>query len=202
MNETRARATVKDVAARAGVSPKTVSNVLTGTTFVREETRVRVEAAMGELDYVPNFSARSLRNGRSGAIALALPDLATAYASEMSSLFVQVAREHGLAVQFEEFASEPDREWELLSRARAHVIDGLILNAEHARALAESSPSIVTPLNKVIGYEAAAKVAKHAVANKQTVREAVVALGYVERGEVTEEQLDKALDVLSMTRPG
>ncbi|MFD1714322.1 class II fumarate hydratase [Amnibacterium flavum] len=82
------------------------------------------------------------------------------------------------------------------------TVDGLVLNAEHARALAESSPSIVTPLNKVIGYEAAAKVAKHAVANKQTVREAVIALGYVERGEVTEEQLDKTLDVLSMTRPG
>jgi len=147
MDETRARATVKDVAARAGVSPKTVSNVLTGTTFVREETRVRVEAAMGELDYVPNFSARSLRNGRSGAIALALPDLATAYASEMSSLFVQVAREHGLAVQFEEFASEPDREWELLSRARAHVIDGLILNpvnlADSAVEFAGELPPVV-----------------------------------------------------------
>jgi DNA-binding LacI/PurR family transcriptional regulator len=128
MDETRARATVKDVAARAGVSPKTVSNVLTGTAFVRTETRERVEAAITALDYVPNFSARSLRNGRSGVIALAMPDLATAYASEMSSLFVQVAREHGLAVQFEEFASDPDREWELLSRARAHVIDGLILN--------------------------------------------------------------------------
>ena len=82
------------------------------------------------------------------------------------------------------------------------TVDGLEANVEHARALAESSPSIVTPLNRVIGYEAAAKVAKHAVAEKVTVREAVVALGFVERGEVTEEQLDTALDVLSMTRPG
>ena len=81
------------------------------------------------------------------------------------------------------------------------TVDGLTVNEERARALAESSPSIVTPLNRVIGYESAAKVAKHAVANKMTVREAVVDLGFVERGEVTEEQLDKSLDVLSMTRP-
>jgi len=82
------------------------------------------------------------------------------------------------------------------------TVDGLEANVEHARALAESSPSIVTPLNRVIGYEAAAKVAKHAVAQKMTVREAVVDLGFVERGEVTEQQLDTALDVLSMTHPG
>ena len=82
------------------------------------------------------------------------------------------------------------------------TVDGLEANVEHARALAESSPSIVTPLNRVIGYEAAAKVAKHAVAQKLTVREAVIDLGFVERGEVTEQQLDTALDVLSMTRPG
>ncbi|MBF4580018.1 class II fumarate hydratase [Frigoribacterium sp. VKM Ac-2530] len=82
------------------------------------------------------------------------------------------------------------------------TVDGLEADVERARAMAESSPSIVTPLNRVIGYEAAAKVAKHAVAQKITVREAVVDLGFVERGEVTEEQLDSALDVLSMTRPG
>jgi len=82
------------------------------------------------------------------------------------------------------------------------TVDGLEANVERARAYAESSPSIVTPLNRVIGYEAAAKVAKNAVAKGITVRESVVELGFVERGEVTEEQLDKALDVLSMTRPG
>src|ERR1700712_4090962 len=82
------------------------------------------------------------------------------------------------------------------------VIDGLTVNVERARALAESSPSIVTPLNRVIGYEAAAKVAKHAVAQGVTVRQAVIDLGFVERGEVTEAQLDTALDVLSMTHPG
>ena len=81
------------------------------------------------------------------------------------------------------------------------TISGLEANLDRARALAESSPSIVTPLNRIIGYEAAAKIAKHSVANKVTVREAVIELGFVERGEVTLEQLDTALDVLSMTAP-
>jgi fumarate hydratase class II len=81
------------------------------------------------------------------------------------------------------------------------TVAGLQANLDRARALAESSPSIVTPLNRIIGYEAAAKIAKHSVANKVTVREAVIELGFVERGEVTLEQLDTALDVLSMTTP-
>ena len=82
------------------------------------------------------------------------------------------------------------------------TVDGLVANVERALALAESSPSIVTPLNRIIGYEAAAKVAKHSVAAALTVREAVIDLGFVERGEITEEQLDTLLNVLSMTRPG
>ncbi len=81
------------------------------------------------------------------------------------------------------------------------TIAGIEANVAKARAYAESSPSIVTPLNRVIGYEAAAKVAKYSVKEGITVREAVVALGFVERGEVTEEQLDAALDVLKMTVP-
>ncbi|WP_030015904.1 MULTISPECIES: class II fumarate hydratase [Micrococcales] len=78
------------------------------------------------------------------------------------------------------------------------MVSGLEANEERARFLAEASPSTVTPMNKLIGYEAAAKIAKHAVSHKTTVREAVIALGYVERGEVTEEQLDDALDVTKM----
>ena len=81
------------------------------------------------------------------------------------------------------------------------TIDGLEANVERTTALAGMSPSIVTPLNKLIGYEAAAKIAKHSVAEGITVREAVIALGHVERGELTEAQLDSALDLLSMTRP-
>ena len=74
-------------------------------------------------------------------------------------------------------------------------VDGITADAERMRRYAESSPSVVTPLNKYVGYEAAAKIAKQALADGATIRETVIALGYVERGELTEEQLDEALDV-------
>ena len=83
--------------------------------------------------------------------------------------------------------------------AAEKMVDGLQANEERCRFLAEASPSIVTPLNKAIGYEAAAKIAKHAVANKVTVREATIELGYMDGEKLTEEQLDKALDVTTMT---
>jgi fumarate hydratase class II len=80
-------------------------------------------------------------------------------------------------------------------------VDGITADTERMRAYAESSPSVVTPLNRVIGYEEAAKVVKQAMADGATIRDTVVAMGYVERGEITEAQLDDALDVSSMTRP-
>ncbi|MGI5530101.1 class II fumarate hydratase [Streptomyces syringium] len=81
------------------------------------------------------------------------------------------------------------------------TVDGITANAERARAYAESSPSVVTPLNRYIGYEEAAKVAKKSLAEQKTIRQAVLDSGYVERGLLTLEQLDEALDVLRMTRP-
>ncbi len=81
------------------------------------------------------------------------------------------------------------------------TIEGIQANDERARFFAEASPSIVTPLNRLIGYENAAAIAKHAVAHRVSVREAAIELGYVERGELTEEQLDSALDVFTMTTP-
>jgi fumarate hydratase, class II len=80
-------------------------------------------------------------------------------------------------------------------------VDGITANTDRMRQYAESSPSVVTPLNRYLGYEAAAKVAKQALADGATIRDTVIKLGYVERGELTEEQLDRALDVESMTHP-
>ncbi|WP_405777669.1 class II fumarate hydratase [Streptomyces sp. NBC_00859] len=81
------------------------------------------------------------------------------------------------------------------------TVDGITAHAERAREYAESSPSVVTPLNKYIGYEEAAKVAKRAVKERKTIREVVLDEGYVERGDLTAAELDSALDVLSMTHP-
>ena len=80
-------------------------------------------------------------------------------------------------------------------------IDGITADVERCRELAESSPSVVTPLNRYLGYEAAAKVAKRSLAERKTIRQVVVEQGYVENGTLTEEQLDAALDVLGMTHP-
>ncbi|MFI0737133.1 class II fumarate hydratase [Streptomyces sp. NPDC021100] len=81
------------------------------------------------------------------------------------------------------------------------TVDGITANVERAREYAESSPSVVTPLNRYIGYEEAAKVAKKSLAERKTIRQVVLDGGYVERGLLTMEQLDEALDVLRMTRP-
>ncbi|MFJ2957427.1 class II fumarate hydratase [Streptomyces sp. NPDC087270] len=81
------------------------------------------------------------------------------------------------------------------------TIDGITAHPERAREYAESSPSVVTPLNRYIGYEEAAKVAKKSLAERKTIRQVVIEEGYVERGELSEAQLDEALDVLRMTHP-
>lgn len=80
-------------------------------------------------------------------------------------------------------------------------VDGITADADRMRAYAESSPSVVTPLNKHLGYEEAARIAKQALKDNATIRDTVLAMGYVERGDLTEQQLDDALDVERMTRP-
>jgi len=80
-------------------------------------------------------------------------------------------------------------------------VAGIRANTERLRRYAESSASIVTALNRFIGYEAAAQVAKQSLETGRTIREVVIGRGHVERGELTLEQLDTALDVLAMTRP-
>jgi fumarate hydratase, class II len=81
-------------------------------------------------------------------------------------------------------------------------VDGIEADADRCREYAESSPSIVTPLTRYIGYEEAAVVAKRALAERKTIRQVVLEGGYVDRGALTVEQLDAALDTLAMTRPG
>jgi fumarate hydratase class II len=78
-------------------------------------------------------------------------------------------------------------------------VRGITADVERMRTYAESSPSVVTPLNRFLGYEEAAKIAKAALAEGRTIRDQVIAMGYVERGEISREDLDAALDVDSMT---
>ncbi|MHA2788560.1 class II fumarate hydratase [Corynebacterium sp. S7] len=78
------------------------------------------------------------------------------------------------------------------------LVDGITPNVDRMKTLAESSPSIVTPLNSAIGYENAAKVAKTALAEGKTIRQTVIDMGFVDGTTLTEEELDRRLDVLSM----
>ncbi|WP_093170374.1 class II fumarate hydratase [Sinosporangium album] len=80
-------------------------------------------------------------------------------------------------------------------------VNGITANVERCREYAESSPSIVTPLNRHVGYEEAAKIAKQALAERKTIREVVIERGHTANGAITEAELDALLDVLAMTRP-
>jgi fumarate hydratase class II len=82
------------------------------------------------------------------------------------------------------------------------VFDGVEANVDRLRELAESSPSIVTPLNRYLGYEEAASIAKQSLKERRTIREVVLERGHVDNGKLTEAQLDEALDVLRMARGG
>jgi fumarate hydratase class II len=94
----------------------------------------------------------------------------------------------------------------LLAAAASLLADrcvaGITTDAARLRRNAESSPAIVTALNRYLGYEAAAEVAHEALRTGSTIRDTVITLGHVTRGDITTEQLDQALDVLGMTRPG
>jgi len=80
-------------------------------------------------------------------------------------------------------------------------IDGITADEERCLDLAQSSPAIVTPLNHYLGYEAAAAVVKQSLLERRPIRDVVIARGHIDAGDLTEAQLDAALDVLAMTRP-
>lgn len=121
-------ARLRDVADRAGVSVKTVSNVVHGYVHVSPETRGRVQAALDDLNYRPNLSARSLRRGRSGVIALALPALDMPYFAELTRFVVEAAGERGWTVLIDQTDGLREREQTVTTGVRGHLIDGLILS--------------------------------------------------------------------------
>ncbi|MFG1831099.1 LacI family DNA-binding transcriptional regulator [Micromonospora chersina] len=119
---------LKDVAERAGVSVKTVSNVVNGYQHVRADTRARVEAAIAELNYRPNLSARNLRKGRTGVIALAVPELDIPYFAELARHVVTAAAAHGWTVLIDQTGGGPEQERKAASGIGDHMIDGLIFS--------------------------------------------------------------------------
>ncbi|WFF01636.1 LacI family DNA-binding transcriptional regulator [Micromonospora sp. WMMD964] len=119
---------LKDVAERAGVSVKTVSNVVNGYVHVRADTRARVEEAIAELHYRPNLSARHLRKGRTGVIALAVPELDIPYFAELARHIVTAAAAYGWTVLIDQTCGRREQERAVASGVTDHLIDGLIVS--------------------------------------------------------------------------
>lgn len=124
----RRPATLRDVAARAGVSVKTASNVVNDYVHVSDEVRGRVQAALDELGYRPNLSARHLRRGRSGIIALAVPDLQIPYFARLARHVIDEASARSLTVIIDQTDGEPERERLVLRGHCALLLDGAILS--------------------------------------------------------------------------
>ncbi|MBC9713775.1 LacI family DNA-binding transcriptional regulator [Streptomyces sp. TRM66268-LWL] len=142
------RVSLKDVAERAGVSIKTVSNVVNNYQHVTPAMRERVQRAIDELGYRPNLTARHLRKGRTGIIALAVPELGNPYFAELAGAVIDAAAEHDYTVLLDH--TRGDREQEILVSQgfRARVIDGLILSpleleADDLRARTDDVPLVL-----------------------------------------------------------
>jgi LacI family repressor for deo operon, udp, cdd, tsx, nupC, and nupG len=119
---------LKDVARLAGVSIKTVSNVVNDYPFVSSETRSRVRAALETLDYRPNTSARGLRTGRTDLIALAIPALDEPYFAELAGLIVEAAARQGWTVLIDQTGGDRIRERLAAGDSRFQRIDGSIVS--------------------------------------------------------------------------
>jgi DNA-binding LacI/PurR family transcriptional regulator len=142
------RVSLKDVAERAGVSIKTVSNVVNNYPHVTPGMRARVQAAIDELGYRPNLTARHLRKGRTGIIALAVPELGNPYFAELSGAVIDAAAEHEFTVLLDHTRGEREQEILVSQGFSGRVIDGLILSplaleAEDLRGRSDDVPLVL-----------------------------------------------------------
>ncbi|SMH27855.1 transcriptional regulator, LacI family [Rathayibacter oskolensis] len=138
--------TLHDVARVADVSIKTVSNVINDYPHIRPATRARVEAAIAELGYRPNLSARSLRRGRTGVIGLALPELSLPYFAELADSVMRAADRRGLTVLIEQTEGDPERERSVLTSARRQLTDGLLFSPLGLGSADEEALAVDFPL--------------------------------------------------------
>jgi DNA-binding LacI/PurR family transcriptional regulator len=169
-----------DVAKAAGVSIKTVSNVINDYPHIREETRSRVLAAIAALGYQPNLSARGLRSGRTGAISLIIPDLKNPYFAELADAVMRAAAEHDLVVMIQQSGGDRDRELEVLHGPRMRMVDGILfsvlaLGQEDAGLLDIPTPLVL--LGERIFNGPADHVTMQNVAAARAATEHVIALG-------------------------
>lgn len=120
--------TMRDVARHARVSVKTVSNVVNDFPNVRPETKARVLAAISELGYRMNFSARNLSLGRTGMITLVVPQMRLPYFAELTDEVIVAAAERGYTVLVERTGGDREQELEVLVSGRRRMTDGLLFS--------------------------------------------------------------------------
>ncbi|QFU91278.1 LacI family DNA-binding transcriptional regulator [Amycolatopsis sp. YIM 10] len=121
-------ASLREVAEHAGVSVRTVSNVVNGFRYVADDTRARVQASIDELGYRPNMAARSLRRGRTGLVALVIPEVDSPYFAELAARTVRIAEARGLTVLIDQTDGDAERERRLLHGQRSQLVDGVLFN--------------------------------------------------------------------------
>lgn len=141
------RATMRDVAALAGVSVKTVSRVVNDERGVSASTIDRVQQAAHQLNFQPNFGARSLRrsDGRTGTIGLILENVANPFSGALHRAVENVARERGVVVLTGSLDEAPERERALVSAFASRRVDGLIVmptGSDHAYLRREQQAGI------------------------------------------------------------
>jgi DNA-binding LacI/PurR family transcriptional regulator len=139
---------LKDVARAAGVSIKTVSNVVNDYPFVRPETRSKVQSVIDELGYRPNLSARRLRRGRSGLVALSIPEISAPYFAELADEVVTAAEERGLTVLIDKTGGQRGHEQQTAAGIRDDMVDGTIasplaMTAADVELLAQTHPIVL-----------------------------------------------------------
>jgi len=171
---------LKDVAKLAGVSVRTVSNVVNDYPYVTEATRTRVQRALDELNYRPNLAARSLRTGRSEILALAVPAIDAPYFGELARHIVKAAERHSYTVLIEQTDGMPEREKRLFADGGPHLIDGLILSPvalrpKDLRARTDETPLVL--LGEQVYHGPADHVAIDNVAAARTATAHLLKLG-------------------------
>ncbi|MBX9243793.1 LacI family DNA-binding transcriptional regulator [Actinotalea ferrariae] len=176
-----ARIRLQDVAERAGVSIKTVSNVVNGKGTITAHTRAKVEDALSQLQYRPNVAARHLRRGNSGMIAVALPELTQPYFAEIASALVRAAKARQLTVLLNQTDGQAESERAISDGVDMPLMDGLVLSplavsAEDLRHRMDDTPLVL--LGEHIGDEAHfPHVAIDNRAAAQTATEHLIGLG-------------------------
>jgi DNA-binding LacI/PurR family transcriptional regulator len=174
------RVRLRDVADHAGVSVKTVSNVVNGYAHVAPGTRERVQASIEQLGYRANLSARSLRRGRSGVIALAVPALDMPYFAELTRCVVQEAESLGYTVLVDQTDGLRERELVVATGVRSHLIDGLVLSPvamdpDELTRIRDETPIVL--LGEKLGSGDLDHVAFDNVAAARTATEHLLGLG-------------------------